>query len=177
MLAENQTARERFERVGVISPSLAKEFGLVGVAARGSGISYDCRRHFPHGLYPEKAPPTAVQNAGDILARTRIRIAEIESSLAVIESVLANLPAGNYKVDLPEKLPPNETGLAIVEAFRGELVHMIFTDEVGAIKRYAIKDPSFNNWTAVSIAIRNNLIADFPLCNKSLALSYSGNDL
>jgi Ni,Fe-hydrogenase III large subunit/Ni,Fe-hydrogenase III component G len=177
MLAENQTARERFEKIGIISPSLAKEFGLVGITARGSGVNYDCRQHFPHGLYPEKAPSIAVQKAGDILARTRVRIAEIETSFTVIESTLANLPTGDFKVDLPEKLPPNEIGLAIVEAFRGELIHMIFTDEAGAIKRYAVKDPSFNNWTAISIAIRNNLIADFPLCNKSLALSYSGNDL
>jgi Ni,Fe-hydrogenase III large subunit len=64
-----------------------------------------------------------------------------------------------------------------VEAFRGELIHLAFTDEDGQICRYSIKDPSFNNWTAISIAIRNNLIADFPLCNKSMALSYSGNDL
>jgi len=87
------------------------------------------------------------------------------------------LPSGPPSISLPEHLPPNQTGLSIVEAFRGELIHLIFTDEQGKIKRYAIKDPSFNNWTAVSIAIRNNLIADFPLCNKSLALSYSGNDL
>ena len=78
---------------------------------------------------------------------------------------------------LPEALPPDSISAGIVEAFRGELVHILFTDETGKIKRYAVKDPSWNNWTAISIAIRRNLLADFPLCNKSLALSYSGNDL
>jgi Ni,Fe-hydrogenase III large subunit/Ni,Fe-hydrogenase III component G len=177
IITENQTARERMEKIGIISASLAKEFGLVGVAARACGIAYDCRQHFPHGLYPEMAPPIALQKGGDILARTRVRMAEIQSSCNIIENILADLNDGPVSIKLPEKLPDNQVGLSIVEAFRGELIHMIFTDDKGAIKRYTIKDPSFNNWTAVSIAIRNNLIADFPLCNKSLSLSYSGNDL
>ncbi len=177
ILRENQSARERMEKIGVISPSLAKDFGLVGIVARACGISYDCRQHFPHGLYPQLAPPIVVHKGGDILSRTKVRADEIETSLNIIEKILDNLPSGPTSISLPEKLPPNQTGLAIVEAHRGELIHLIFTDEHGSIKRYAIKDPSFNNWTAISIAIRNNLIADFPLCNKSLALSYSGNDL
>jgi Ni,Fe-hydrogenase III large subunit len=177
LLEENQAARERMEKIGVISPSLAKEFGLVGIAARACGIAYDCRQHFKHGLYPELAPPIAVQPGGDILARTRVRIAEIDSSCNIIEKILDGLPTGQHFIALPDKLPANETGLGVVEAFRGELIHLLFTDNQGAIKRYAIKDPSFNNWTAISIAIRNNLIADFPMVNKSLSLSYSGNDL
>ncbi len=177
ILRENQVARERVEKIGVISPSLAKEFGFVGVAARACGIAYDCRQHFPHGLYPQLAPRIVTQQGGDILARARVRTGEIETSCDIIEKILDQLPDGALSVNLPDTLPANQMGLAIVEAFRGELIHLIFTDEHGQIKRYAIKDPSFNNWTAVSIAIRNGLIADFPLCNKSLALSYSGNDL
>jgi len=99
------------------------------------------------------------------------------SSCNIIEKVLCGLSGDQFKLELPERLPSDQIGLAIVEAARGELIHMLFTDEAGAIQRYVLKDPSFNNWTAISIAIRNNLIADFPLCNKSLALSYSGNDL
>ena len=177
ILKENQVAQERVEKIGIITPSLARDFGLVGIAARACGIAYDCRQHFPHGLYPRAAPPIATQRNGDILARTRVRAAEIESSCDIIEKVLGQLPDGKFSVDLPDTLPANQTGLAIVEAFRGELIHLIFTDAQGKIKRYTIKDPSFNNWTAISIAIRNGLITDFPLCNKSLALSYSGNDL
>ncbi len=177
ILKENLVARERVEKVGIISSSLAKEFGFVGITARACGIAYDCRQYFSHGRYPELAPPIVTQNGGDILARSRVRAGEIESSCNVIQQILDQLSDGPCFVDLPEVLPANQIGLAIVEAFRGELVHLVFTDDQGKIKRYAIKDPSFNNWTAVSIAIRNGLIADFPLCNKSLALSYSGNDL
>jgi Ni,Fe-hydrogenase III large subunit len=99
------------------------------------------------------------------------------TSLDVIEAILENMPTGEHMIDVPEKLPANAVGVGIVEAFRGELLHFVVTGDDGNIRRYCVKDPSRNNWTAVSIAIRNNLIADFPLCNKSLALSYSGNDL
>jgi Ni,Fe-hydrogenase III large subunit len=176
LLKESQSATERMEVAG-ISRSLANEFGMVGVAARACGIDYDCRRHFSHGTYPEYAPAAAVEGGGDVLSRTRVRMREIESSLNVIEAVLENLPASEAAANLPESLPANSIGLGIVEAFRGELLHLIVTGADGTIRRYCINDPSRNNWTAISIAIRNNLIADFPLCNQSFALSYSGNDL
>ena len=131
----------------------------------------------PHGTYPDYAPEAAVEGGGDVLSRTRVRIREIDSSFDVIEAVLENLPGHERLLQLPDALPANAVGAGIVEAFRGELMHVLVTDADGTINRYCIKDPSRNNWTAISIAVRNNLIADFPLCNKSLALSYSGNDL
>jgi Ni,Fe-hydrogenase III large subunit len=176
LLQDSQIATERMEVAG-ISKSLANEFGMVGVAARASGIDYDCRKHFPHGTYPQYSPPAAIELGGDILCRAHVRAREIMTSLDVIDTVLDNMPTGEHMVDVPDKLPGNSVGVGIVEAFRGELLHFVVTDDDGNIRRYCIKDPSRNNWTAVSIAIRNNLIADFPLCNKSLALSYSGNDL
>ena len=176
LLKDSQVARERME-VAAISRSLAGEFGLVGVVGRACGIDYDTRRHFPHGAYPQYAPPVSVELKGDIYCRAKVRMSEIMTSLGVIDSLLENVPGGECSVDVPDKLPANQIGCGIVEAFRGELIHLVVTDGAGKILRYCIKDPSYNNWTAVSIAIRNNLIADFPLCNKSLALSYSGNDL
>jgi Ni,Fe-hydrogenase III large subunit len=80
-------------------------------------------------------------------------------------------------VPLGETLPSDRATVGLVEAWRGELIHWITTDRGGKIQRYAIKDPSFNNWTGLAIAVRGNLVADFPLCNKSFNLSYSGNDL
>jgi len=177
VLQESQSARERMQNIGKLSTSLALEFGMVGIAARACGIDYDTRQFFPHCSYPKDAPPPVVEKGGDILARMRVRIGEINSAFDVIDRVLDDLPSGQSSIELPNELPANRVGLGIVEAFRGELIHLVFTDDAGKIQRYAIKDPSFNNWTTISIVIRNNLIADFPLCNKSLALSYSGNDL
>jgi Ni,Fe-hydrogenase III large subunit len=106
-----------------------------------------------------------------------MRMGEIDSSLRLIQKFIDELTAGKVFEEPPEQLEKNSVGVAVVEAHRGELIHLVFTDDNGAIKRYAIKDPSVNNWTALAIAVRNNLLADFPLCNKSFSLSYGGHDL
>jgi Ni,Fe-hydrogenase III large subunit len=168
---------ERMEGTGCLAPSLARDFGIVGPAGRASGSDYDARNHFAHGMYPEMAPTPAHQDTGDVLARAQIKAEEISSSVAILTKLLETLPDSPISVELPTALPAQAVGIGIVEAWRGELIHWITTDAQGAISRYAIKDPSFNNWTGLAIAIRGNLVADFPLCNKSFNLSYSGNDL
>ncbi len=177
MFLDNASVQERLTDTGKVSRGLARDFGLVGVAARASGIAYDARQHFLHGDYPPLAPAPAVERGGDALDRTRVRARELETSFSILEAVLDEEFAGECAVALPQALPANEAACGIVEAFRGELIHLIFTDARGRISRYAIKDPSFNNWTGMAIAARNNLIADFPVANKSFALSYSGHDL
>lgn len=177
MLLNNQVAHDRMEDIGRVSPNLANEFGLVGIAARASDVHYDARRHFQHGVYPSRAPAIAVAHNGDIYCRAMVRIAEMENSLALIDDLIDDIPAGDVFIDLGKHLPANATAAAIVEAHRGELIHLIMTDGQNKISRYAIKDPSVNNWTGLAIAIRNNLVADFPLLNKSFSLSYSGHDL
>ena len=168
---------DRMEKTGRLSPGLARDFGIVGPAGRASGSRYDARTSFAHGVYPEMAPTPAHREDGDVLARAQIKVAEIETSIAMIETLLTNLPDSPIRAEVGPVLPSNRTGVGVVEAWRGELIHWITTGDDGAITRYAIKDPSFNNWTALAIAIRGNLVADFPLCNKSFNLSYSGNDL
>ncbi|MBI4532513.1 MAG: NADH-quinone oxidoreductase subunit C [Candidatus Melainabacteria bacterium] len=177
LFVENSSAQERMETIGRVSPSLARDFGLVGIAGRASGIAYDTRQHFPQGIFPTHAPPVAVETKGDVSARIKVRITELFNSLALIETLLEEIPAGSVLSCVPDKLPANSIGVGIVEAFRGELIHLVFTGADKAISRYAIKDPSFNNWTGLSIAVRGNLLADFPICNKSFSLSYSGHDL
>ncbi|MHB1458646.1 MAG: hydrogenase large subunit [Armatimonadota bacterium] len=178
LVLENSSVIERMAGTGVVSRELARDFGLVGPAGRASGGAYDARRYYAHGVYPECAPKTASRNAGDALARAQIRADEIYSGMRVVNELLENLPDGPIFVDCRDMTPaPNEFGIGIVEAWRGELIHWVTTDSAGAISRYAIKDPSFNNWTGLAIAARGNLVADFPLCNKSFNLSYSGNDL
>ena len=178
LVMENSSVIERMEGTGRITRELAKDFGLVGPAGRASGSDYDARRFYPHGLYPEHAPKAASRDAGDVLARAQVRVDEIWSSIGIVNELLDNLPAGPIYIDWQEKaLAPDAFGIGIVEAWRGELIHWVTTDHTGAISRYAIKDPSFNNWTGLAIAARGNLVTDFPLCNKSFNLSYSGNDL
>lgn len=173
----NPSVYERLRGVGSLSTSLAKEFGVIGVAGRASNIDYDARTIFPHATFPKNAPKPVLDSQGDALSRILVRAGEIASSLNLIDGALDNLPSGSTKCTMPSELPANKTGLGIVEAFRGELIHLVVTDESGKINRYAIKDPSVNNWTGLAIAARNNVIADFPVCNKSFSLAYSGHDL
>jgi Ni,Fe-hydrogenase III large subunit len=177
LLLDNSGALDRMEGTGKVRPSLARDFGLVGPAARASGVRYDARQAFQRDPYDSLSWHMACGEEGDVLARVRIRVDETHTSLAMIEALLTGMPEGPHRVSVPDTLPPERVGLGIVEAWRGELIHLVFTDGDGRISRYCIKDPSFNNWTGLSIAARGELVADFPLCNKSFGLSYSGNDL
>lgn len=176
MFLDTQVAQDRMTNVGKVSTTLARDFGIVGVAARACGINYDARQSFTADL-GECITPMALEKTGDVLARAKIRLTELEASLAAIASWCDSLPEGSHRATLPAALPSSQRGIGVVEAHRGELIHLAITDKDGKICRYAIKDPSVNNWTALAIAIRNNLVADFPLCNKSFALAYSGHDL
>jgi Ni,Fe-hydrogenase III large subunit len=176
LLMENSGALERMEGIGIVRPSLARDFGLVGPAGRASGSGYDVRQAFQQEPYHLEPLPGSTD--GDVLARVRIRAVETESSLGLIGQLLAgNGGASEIATPVPDSLSPDRVGVGIVEAWRGELIHLAFTDSRGQLSRYCVKDPSFNNWTGLAIAARGQLVADFPLCNKSFGLSYSGNDL
>ncbi|MBY0546161.1 MAG: NADH-quinone oxidoreductase subunit C [Candidatus Obscuribacterales bacterium] len=175
----NQVAVDRMEGVGKVSPKLAAEFGLVGVSARASGVGYDCRASWSSATFPSREFAVVTEQSGDVYARAKVRIGELAVSLLMLSALFDELAStsGPSWVPLPQILPPDATAIGIIESHRGELIHLIVTDEEGAIKRYCIKDPGVNNWTGLAIAVRNNLVADFPLCNKSFGLSYSGHDL
>jgi Ni,Fe-hydrogenase III large subunit len=177
LVLENPAVIERMEGTGILSPSLAKEFGLVGPVGRASGSTYDARTAFRHGVFPKWAPVPARRTTGDALARAQVRGDETITSLSLLAQLADSLPESPVQVTLDGVLPGNRIGVGVVEAWRGELIHWITTDDEGRIRRYAVRDPSFSNWTGLAIAVRGNLVADFPLCNKSFSLSYSGNDL
>lgn len=178
LVLDNPSVVDRMEGTGRLAPQLARDFGLVGPAARASGSDYDARTAFAHGQYPGAAPAPARRDSGDVLARTQVRVDEIHTSLQVLAGVLESLPDGDLGIDCDALSPaPDAVGVGVVEAWRGELIHWVTTDAAGGVSRYALKDPSLSNWTGLAIAVRGNLVADFPVCNKSFNLSYSGNDL
>lgn len=177
LILENPGVLDRMEGCGRLSPALAKDFGIVGPAGRASGKHYDARTAFPHGTYPSGTSVPVRHVDGDVLARARVRADEIETSVTIIRTLLEGLPASPVRTDIGDVLSTCAAGIGVVEAWRGELIHWITTDSAGRITRYAIKDPSLNNWTGLAIAVRGNLVGDFPLCNKSFNLSYCGNDL
>ena len=167
----------RLERTGTVSTEQAKEIGAVGMAARASGLQRDIRKSHPYLAYgPDFIP--VVKHHGDVYARTQVRMEEIQSSISLIRSLLADMPCKS-DISVPEtySLKPSSIAVSLVEGWRGELCHIAVTDASGGLSCYKIKDPSFHNWTALELAVRGNEISDFPICNKSFNLSYCGHDL
>lgn len=169
-------ALARFEETGIINTNLAKSVGLVGLAARASGIEEDARIHFPYGAYRYNPVSMITLASGDVFARTRLRALEIDEALRFIFEQVENPPQGEIKSKVGN-ITVNAGVVSIVEGWRGEIVHIALADEVGNLSNYKIKDPSFNNWYGLSLALRETAISDFPLCNKSFDLSYAGHDL
>lgn len=178
---------DRLEGTGAVKREEAESLGLVGPPARACGIAYDVRHVFPFAGYREfPLSSVAVCETGDVAGRVQIRLAEIETSLALCRQILENLPNGKIRVPFPTQLTGRHSraafrgrrhAVAIVEGWRGEIAHWAETDGRGRFVRYKIKDPSFNNWIGLSRAVIKNIVPDFPLCNKSFNLSYAGNDL
>jgi len=169
-------AMARFEETGTVSYELASSVGLVGPAGRSCGIEEDVRVNFPYGVYRFAPIPIITLNTGDVFARAKIRALEIEESFKFVFELLNNLPDGNINTNIG-MLASNCGVVSVTEGWRGEIVHAIFTDKNSNYCNYKIKDPSFNNWYGLSLALRKTAISDFPLCNKSFDLSYAGHDL
>jgi len=111
-----------------------------------------------------------------VFARAYIRFVEIQQSIKIIRDQLNNLSDGELN-NTATGLQPNRFVVSLTEGWRGEIAHILLTDHDGHLKRIKIKDPSFNNWLALALAVRDEEISDFPLCNKSFNLSYCGVDL
>jgi Ni,Fe-hydrogenase III large subunit len=152
---------------------------LVGLAARASGLACDVRVDFPHGIYRYSSIPSPTLDSGDVYARAKLRALEIHNSIQFIQFIfeqLDNLPAPKPK-NSPKELAGNAFTIALTEGHRGEIAHVLLTDANGRLAQVKIKDPSFHNWHGLALAVRENGISDFPLCNKSFDLSYAGHDL
>jgi Ni,Fe-hydrogenase III large subunit len=176
VLFSSASILERFEKTGIVEKETAKEIGMVGPAARASGVAIDVRSDHPFGAYESFPVHTLTLESGDVFARAYIRFVEIQQSIKIIRDQLNNLSDGELK-NTASDLQPNRFVVSLTEGWRGEIAHILLTDHDGHLKRIKIKDPSFNNWLALALAVRDEEISDFPLCNKSFNLSYCGVDL
>ena len=175
LIRGNAGLRDRLETTGVLSPKVARDLGVVGVAGRASGFDHDLRRDFPHAFYDRVQFTVPVFTEGDVQHRMVVRREEVFQSLAILRQVMGQLPAGPVAVPVGE-VPPDRVALGYVEGWRGEIFHWIHTAPGNRLTRCKVKDPSLQNWPALSEAILGNIIPDFPVVNKSFNLSYSGTD-
>jgi Ni,Fe-hydrogenase III large subunit len=175
LVGDSSGTRDRLETTGVLKPEVARDLGVVGLAGRASGIDRDLRRDFPYAFYDEVKFTVPVFSEGDVQRRLAVRREEVGQSFGIIRQALEKLPAGPLCAKLGE-LPADRVGLGYVEGWRGEIFHWVRTAPGNRLARCKVKDPSLQNWPALTEAILGNIIPDFPVVNKSFNLSYSGTD-
>ena len=168
--------QDRTVSTGTLKHDLAAQYAAGGYIGRASGRGFDARRMPGYAPYDALDFDVSVLDAGDVNARVWIRIREIEQSLSLIGQILDRLPESSIMVDLP---PTGEAceGVALVEGFRGDILVWLRLEADGTVARCHLRDPSWFQWPLLEAAVEGNIIADFPLCNKSFNCSYSGTDL
>ncbi len=173
IILDTPSVQNRFETTGVLKHNIARDLAAVGPVARASGIKFDVRRDHPYGRYRKISVEVPSFQQGDVLARARMRIEETRVSARLITDTLNELSAGMISTPVPGD--GSAEGFSAVESPRGELLYWIRVRN-GNVVRCHIKSPSFQNWPMLPFAMPGNIIADFPLINKSFNLSYSGCD-
>jgi Ni,Fe-hydrogenase III large subunit len=177
----NTVVVDRFTGTSVLAPEQALHIGTLGYVARASGVALDARDDHPFLDLPEFHP--VVEETGDVMARYLVRAREVQASLGIITHLAPLVGAGRGPAPAaapgarrPRRGDP-AAGLGVVEAWRGTLCHRVEVAGDGTLSRVRVVDPSFFNWPALAPALRDTIVPDFPLTNKSFNQSYAGNDL
>lgn len=166
---------DRIRTTGTIKKEVAEVLGGVGPVAKASGIDRDLRRDHPYAAYKDLFFRVPVFTEGDVESRMKVKIQEVYESFKLIYDALHAMPQGPL-CGILKPLRPSQNALGYVESPRGECFHWISTDRQGKISRWKVQSPSFSNWPLIEYAVLDNIVPDFPLINKSMNLSYSGND-
>ncbi len=174
LLRENDAFLDRVNRTGILPKQAALDLGVVGVAARASGLNVDVRQDYPYAIYDKLDFAVPVYKSGDVAARLWVRVDEIKQSVNIIRQILAGLPENNQPltVRIP-KIEPYSTGFSLTESPRGSNLHWLMVGEQNTIYRYFARSASYPNWPALTVAAPGNIIPDFPLINKSFELCYA----
>lgn len=173
---DNTLVLERLQGTGRLTPATAREMQVVGLAGRASGIDADARRDAPFAAYGELEVRVPARDTGDVWARTMVRIDEAREAARLIAEAAARAGTGPLRVPLGP-LPAGGHAVGLAEAWRGPVWYWVRAAGPAAVERVKVADPSFRNWPALEYAVLKNIVPDFPLCNKSFNLSYSGSDL
>lgn len=167
---------ERLENTGRLSKEIAQKLGVTGVAARASGINDDIRKAHPHLLYDRLDFEAHTMSKGDVFARMMVRAEEAECSISMINALLESSYRGELAVEIKD-IPEYSCALGYTETPRGSVFYWVMSGKDGRPLRVKLRSPSYCNWPAVPFAVHGNIVPDFPLCNKSFNLSYSGTDM
>ena len=167
--------QDRTAATGVLRAELARQYGAGGFVGRASGRAFDARKRPGYPPYDQLDFDLAQFEAGDVNARVWVRIREVEQSLNLVDQIVRRMPAGPVKIETGGEGRTAE-GMALVEGFRGDVLAWLRIDD-GRVASCCLRDPSWFQWPLLEAVIEGNIVADFPLCNKSFNCSYSGHDL
>jgi Ni,Fe-hydrogenase III large subunit len=176
-LATLPSSLSRFERTGMLKYEQLLSIGTVGMSARMNALNRDIRISHPYGIYPEFNHEPILKHHGDVYSRVQIRKEEVLQSIRYIRQLLQHVPEEGPIPEYNSRLQPESFAISLTEGWRGEICHAAISNANGELALYKVKDPSFHNWLAVALSVRNNEISDFPVSNKSFDLSYCGHDL
>ncbi|MDE2135767.1 MAG: NADH-quinone oxidoreductase subunit C [Alphaproteobacteria bacterium] len=171
---DTASLQDRTVRTGLLRHDLVMQFGAGGFVGRASGRTFDARKNLPCPPYDTLKFEIPMLERGDVDARVRIRIREVEQSISLLGQLFAQLPDGDIRTPVA---PRAAEGSALVEGFRGDVFVWVRMNENGSVARCHLRDPSWFQWPLLEAAIDGNIVADFPLCNKSFNCSYAGHDL
>ena len=179
LMCSARSVRSRLQGTGVVGTRAALDLGLVGLAARASGVAVDARTDLPGELYADQPIETHTEASGDCWARLVLRMREVDSSLRWLDRVLSAAEAewGTAPPRPCGPLRPDSLCITLCEGFRGPVLQALETGPGGLLLQHKVQDPSLFNWFGLAQAVRENEISDFPICNKSFDLSYCGHDL
>jgi len=176
ILDDLPSLEDRLDTTGYLSPETAKAYGALGYVGRASNMAFDVRKDAPYAPYDRLNINVPVFTQGDVASRLNVRAQEILASFDLIETLIAGLPHG--PIHASWKIPSSGAeGLGITEGFRGEILAYVRFGDDGKVARYFPRDPSWLTWPTLEKLVRDNIVPDFPMCNKSVNGSYSGHDL
>ena len=177
LFGDTTSLQDRTVGTGVVSEALARQYACGGYVGRASGREFDARKAIGYAPYPQLAFEIGASKEGDVDARVWVRFDEVKASLKIVRQILDDLPPG--PIIAAWALPEDWTreGAALVEGFRGDIFVWLRIRADGVVQRCHLRDPSWFQWPLLEAAIKDNIVADFPLCNKSFNCSYSGHDL
>ncbi|MBK1717063.1 NADH-quinone oxidoreductase subunit C [Thiocystis violacea] len=176
VIEDHPSLDDRLIGTGLLSKADARAFGCTGYVGKASGLGFDVRHDHAYPPYDGVRVEVPVQNDGDVAARATVRMDEVRAGLWMLDRLLDALPEGEIHAPLPTP-EANAMGLGLIEGWRGEILSFVRFDAHGRIARYFPRDPSWFTWPALERLILGNIVPDFPVCNKSVNGSYSGQDL
>jgi NADH-quinone oxidoreductase subunit D len=130
---ESAVVINRATGAGILSQEQALAWGVSGPNIRACGLPVDLRRDDPYLVYPELEFDVITEEAGDALARMRVRRGEVLQSIRILRQVIARLPgiAGPVRCPLPNPLAwnmPVGEAYSRTESSKGETCFYVVSD-------------------------------------------------